>query len=336
MNLQEINSIISKINNNVFSPVYFLMGEETYYIDLITNLLEQKVLNNDERSFNQTVLYGKDTSVDEIISVCKRFPMMSKYQLVIIKEAQDLSSKLDNLDSYMLNPMLTTILVINFKYKSIDKRKKIYKSIKKYGLILESKKPYENQLSSWINNNLKEKGYKIDFKAAQMLVDYLGCDLKMINNQLEKLSLLSPKDNFINPELIEHNIGISKDFNVFELRKAIGTKNLKKALQISDYFNNNQKTYPVTYVLGSIFNYFIQIFQLHSIKNKSESNISNTLGINKFFVSEYQKASVLYPMKKISKIISLIKDTDLKSKGFKSSNSTNQRLLDQLIVEIIS
>ena len=235
MNLQEINSIISKINNKVFSPVYFLMGEETYYIDLINDLLEKKVLNEEEKSFNQTILYGKDTSVEEIISVCKRFPMMSKFQLIIVKEAQDLSSKIDGLVNYLLNPMHSTILIINYKYKTLDKRKKIYKAIQKFGLILNSKKPYENQVSTWISNKLKEDSYTIDIKANQMLVEFLGSDLKMINNQLNKLKLLKPENNNINPKLIEKNIGISKDFNIFELRNAIGSGNLNKALVIGDY-----------------------------------------------------------------------------------------------------
>lgn len=336
MNLQEINSIISKINNKVYSPIYFLMGEETYYIDLFTELLEKNILSEEEKSFNQTVLYGKDTSIDEIISVCKRFPMMSKYQLVIVKEAQDLASKIDTLVDYLLNPMLSTVLVINFKYKTLDKRKKIYKAIQKFGLIFDSKKLYENQISNWISDQLKSYGYTIDFKANQMLVEYLGNDLNMINNQLNKLMILEPNGKIISPELIEQNIGISKDYNVFELRKAIGAGNINKALQIANYFSNNTKSYPIPYVLGSLFNYFIQIFQLHSLKNKSDNNVSSTLGINRYFVGEYKRASTIYSMKKISKIISLFKEVDLKSKGLNSNNNTHEKLLNQLVVEIMS
>ena len=336
MNLQEINSIISKINNKVFSPVYFLMGEETYYIDLINDLLEKKVLNEEEKSFNQTILYGKDTSVEEIISVCKRFPMMSKFQLIIVKEAQDLSSKIDGLVNYLLNPMHSTILIINYKYKTLDKRKKIYKAIQKFGLILNSKKPYENQVSTWISNKLKEDNYSIDIKANQMLVEFLGSDLKMINNQLNKLKLLKPENNNIDPKLIEKNIGISKDFNIFELRNAIGSGNLSKALVIGDYFSSNIKAYPIQLVLSSLFNYFIQLFQFHSLNNKSDINVASTLGINKFFVKDYHKASRIYPMKKISLIITMIKNTDLKSKGYSVSSNSQQNVLNQLIVQIMS
>ena len=336
MNLQEINSIISKINNKVYSPVYFLMGEETYYIDLISDLLEHKVLSEEEKSFNQTILYGKDTTAEEIISVCKRFPMMSKFQLVIIKEAQDLSSKIDGLINYLLNPMHSTVLVINYKYKTLDKRKKIYKAIQKFGLILNSKKPYENQVSTWISNKLKEDNYSIDIKANQMLVEFLGSDLKMINNQLNKLKLLKPENNNIDPKLIEKNIGISKDFNIFELRNAIGSGNLSKALVIGDYFSSNIKAYPIQLVLSSLFNYFIQLFQFHSLNNKSDINVASTLGINKFFVKDYHKASRIYPMKKISLIITMIKNTDLKSKGYSVSSNSQQNVLNQLIVQIMS
>jgi len=336
MNLQEINSIISKINNKVYSPVYFLMGEETYYIDLISDLLEHKVLSEEEKSFNQTILYGKDTTAEEIISVCKRFPMMSKFQLVIIKEAQDLSSKIDGLINYLLNPMHSTVLVINYKYKTLDKRKKIYKAIQKFGLILNSKKPYENQVSTWILNKLKEDNYTIDLKANQMLVEFLGGDLKMINNQLNKLKLLKPENNYIDPKLIEKNIGISKDFNIFELRNAIGSGNLSKALVIGNYFSSNIKAYPTQLVLSSLFNYFIQIFQFHSLNNKSDINVASTLGINKFFAKDYHKAAKIYPMKKISSIITLIKNIDLKSKGYGASNNSQQNILNQLIIQIMS
>ena len=336
MNLQEINSIISKINNKVYSPVYFLMGEETYYIDLISDLLESKVLSEEEKSFNQTILYGKDTTAEEIISVCKRFPMMSKFQLVIIKEAQDLSSKIDGLINYLLNPMHSTVLVINYKYKTLDKRKKIYKAIQKFGLILNSKKPYENQVSTWIFNKLKEDNYTIDLKANQMLVEFLGGDLKMINNQLNKLKLLKPENNYIDPKLIEKNIGISKDFNIFELRNAIGSGNLSKALVIGNYFSSNIKAYPTQLVLSSLFNYFIQIFQFHSLNNKSDINVASTLGINKFFAKDYHKAAKIYPMKKISSIITLIKNIDLKSKGYGASNNSQQNILNQLIIQIMS
>ncbi len=336
MNLQEINSIISKIKNKVYSPIYFLMGEETYYIDFITNLLDIEVLTDDEKNFNKTVLYGKETSVDELVSHCKRYPVMSKFQIVILKEAQDLSRRIENLSNYALKPSLNTILIINYKYKTLDKRKKLYKNIQKFGIVLDCKKIYEDRVPQWIINQLKIDNYSIEHKACSMLVDYLGNDLNKINNQLNKLKIISDKEKKITPVLIEKNIGISKDYNVFELRNAIGKKNLSKALIICDYLSSNSSKHPIQMTLSSLFNYFIQIFQYHSISNKSQNNVAIILGINPFFVKDYITASKNYSMKNISNIISLIKDFDLKSKGLGISNISNHDLLRQLVIQIIN
>jgi DNA polymerase-3 subunit delta len=336
MNLQEINSIISKIKNKVYSPIYFLMGEETYYIDFITELLEMEVLNEDEKNFNKTVLYGKDTTVEELISHCKRYPMMSKYQVVFLKEAQDLSRKIETLSSYALNPLMSTVLIVNYKYKSLDKRKKLFKNIQKYGIVVDFKKIYEDRVPVWIINQLKIDNFTIEPKACSMLVDYLGNDLKKINNQLNKLKIICSQKRNISPKLIEDNIGISKDFNVFELRNAIGIKNLDKSLLICAYLTSNSSKHPLQMTLSSLFNYFIQIFQYHSLENKSQNNVASVLGVNPYFVKDYVNASKYYNMKKISSIISLIKDVDLKSKGVGVSNTSNNDLLRQLIIQIIN
>ena len=336
MNLQEINSTISKIKNKVYSPVYFLMGEETYYIDLISDLLERSILTEEEKSFNQTVLYAKETSIDDIVSCCKRYPMMSKYQVIILKEGQDLSRKIEQLSYYMLNPMLSTVLIINFKYKTLDRRKKLFKNIQKFGVILDCKKLYENKVPEWINNHLKSDNYSINIKACHMLVDYLGNDLNKITNQLNKLKIICPNDEEISPQHIQDNIGISKDYNIFELRNAVGSGNLTKTLVISSYFSSNSKQYPIQLTLSSLFNYFIQIFQYHSLSDKSDNNVSSVLGVSRFFVKDYIVASKLYSMKKISTIISLIKDCDLKSKGAGESNSSENDILRQLLIQIMN
>ena len=336
MNLQEINMIISKIKSKAYSPIYFLMGEETFYIDYISNLLEKKVLSEEEKSFNKTVLYGKETTISELLSICKRYPINSEYQTVFIKEAQELSRQIDALSDYALSPMMSTILIINYKYKSLDKRKKLFKNVQKFGVIIDCKKLYENRIPMWISENLKKDNYNIDFKSASMLTEYLGNDLNKINNQLNKLKILCNSNKIIDCELIEKNIGISKDFNVFELRNALGQKNIKKSLDISNYLTNNSTKHPIQLILSSIFNYFIQIFQFHCISNKSESNISRILGVNPYFVKQYMNASKMYSMKRISKIISLINECDLKSKGVGASKISNKDLLRQLIVQIIN
>ena len=335
MNLQEINSIISKIKNKIYSPIYFLMGEETYYIDSITKLLNENVLSDDQESFNKTILYGKDTSIENIISHCKRYPLMSDYQLVVVKEAQDLSRNIELLSEYVLNPLMSTILVINYKYKTLDKRKKLYKNIQKFGNVIDCKKIYENHVPNWVENQLKKDLFTIDPKACYMLVDFLGNDLKKIDNQLNKLKINCLNDKYITPNEIEQYVGISKDFNVFELRNAIGNKDLNKALKICDYLSsNNKQTIQIT--LTSIFNYFVQLFQYHSLKNKTKNNVAAVIGVNPFFVKDYVETSKNFSMKKISNIISLIKDCDLKSKGLSSTNISNKDLLRQLMVQIFS
>ena len=336
MNLQEINIIVSKIKSKVYSPIYFLMGEETFYIDHITNLLLDQILSEEEKSFNQTILYGKDSSITELVSLCKRYPINSEYQTVFLKEAQDLSRQIEVLSEYALNPMMSTVLIINYKYKRLDKRKKLFKNIQKFGIILDCKKMYENKIPMWITDVLKKDNYTIDYKSSFILTEYLGNDLNKINNQLNKLKILCSKEKIIDSKLIEKNIGISKEYNVFELRNAIGQKNFKKSIEISNYLSSNTSKHPVQLILSSIFNYFIQIFQLHCINNKSESNISKVLGINPYFVNDYVNASRKYSMKNISKIISLINECDLKSKGVGVPKISNNDLLRQLITQIIN
>ena len=312
------------------------MGEETFYIDHITNLLQDQILSEEEKSFNQTILYGKDTSITELVSLCKRYPINSEYQTVFLKEAQDLSRQIEVLSEYALNPMMSTVLIINYKYKRLDKRKKLFKNIQKFGIILDCKKMYENKIPMWITDVLKKDNYTIDYKSSFILTEYLGNDLNKINNQLNKLKILCSKEKIIDSKLIEKNIGISKEYNVFELRNAIGQKNFKKSIEISNYLTSNTSKHPVQLILSSIFNYFIQIFQLHCIKNKSESNISKVLGINPYFVNEYVNASKKYSMKNISIIISLINECDLKSKGVGVPKISNNDLLRQLITQIIN
>ena len=312
------------------------MGEETFYIDHITNLLQDQILSEEEKSFNQTILYGKDTSITELVSLCKRYPINSEYQTVFLKEAQDLSRQIEVLSEYALNPMMSTVLIINYKYKRLDKRKKLFKNIQKFGIILDCKKMYENKIPMWITDVLKKDNYTIDYKSSFILTEYLGNDLNKINNQLNKLKILCSKEKIIDSKLIEKNIGISKEYNVFELRNAIGQKNFKKSIEISNYLSSNTSKHPVQLILSSIFNYFIQIFQLHCINNKSESNISKVLGINPYFVNEYVNASKKYSMKNISKIISLINEFDLKSKGVGVPKISNNDLLRQLITQIIN
>ncbi|OED36214.1 DNA polymerase III subunit delta, partial [Flavobacteriaceae bacterium (ex Bugula neritina AB1)] len=215
--MDEVKKIVTDIKKGNSKPIYFLMGEEPYYIDKISEYIDKNVLAEEEKGFNQMILYGRDVSIEDIVSNAKRYPMMAERQVVIVKEAQDLSRTIEKLVDYVENPQLSTILVICYKYKKIDKRKKLYKAVAKNGVIFESKKLYENQVADWIRRVLGGSNYSIEPKAAQMLVEFLGTELGKINNELEKLKLIIPKGEQITAEKIEANIGISKDYNNFEL-----------------------------------------------------------------------------------------------------------------------
>ncbi len=333
--MDEVKQIVIDIKNGNIKPIYFLMGEEAYYIDRIAEYIEKNVLTEEERGFNQMVLYGKEASIDEIVSNAKRYPMMSEKQVVIVKEAQHLSRSIEKLNSYVEQPQLSTILVICYKYGKLDKRKKLYKSIKANGILFESKKLYENQVSDWIRRILQGKGYSITPKAAILLVEFLGTDLSRINNELEKLQLVVPKETEITPDAIEEHIGISKDYNNFELKKALGEKNVVKAARIINYFSQNPKDNPFVVTITLLNTFFSQLLKYHGLKDHSSRSVASALGVNPFFVSEFQTAARNYPMKKVSRIISHLRELDLKGKGVGATNISHADLLKELLVKII-
>ena len=312
------------------------MGEEPYYIDKLTEFIEDNILTEDEKGFNQMVLYGRDTSVEEVVSNAKRYPMMADRQVVIVKEAQELSRTIEKLEAYVENPQPTTVLVFAFKYKTLDKRKKVTKLLTKHGVVFESKKLYENQVGDWIKRVLSGQGYGIEPKAAAMLVEFLGTDLSKISNELDKLKIILPKGQTVTPNDIEENIGISKDFNVFELRKAIGEKNQLKAYQIAEYFAQNPKDNPLVMTTGLVFGFFSQLLQYHGLKDKSKHNVASTLRINPFFVSDYDIAFRNYPMKKVSAIVAKLRDIDVKSKGVGANAVSQHDLLKEMLYSIFS
>jgi len=334
--MEEAKQIVVDIKKGNIKPIYFLMGEEAYYIDKIAEYIEANVLAEEEKSFNQMVLYGRDVTIDDIVSNAKRYPMMAERQVVIVKEAQDLSRTIDKLVSYIENPQPTTVLVICYKYKKIAKNKKIYKATAKNGVMYESKKLYENQVADWIRRVLAGKKYNITPKASQMLVEFLGTNLSKINNELEKLQLILPVGSEITPILIEENIGISKDYNNFELRKAIGDKNVKKAFRIITYFAENPKDNPTVVTVSLLFNFFSQLLQYHGLRDQNPKNVASVLRINPYFVKEYQAAARNYPMKKVSGIIATLREMDLKSKGVGASSLPNGDLLKELMVKILN
>ena len=332
--MNDVIQIVNDIKTGQIKPIYFLMGEESYYIDKISDYIEQHVLDDSEKGFNQVVMYGRDTSIDDIISSAKRYPMMAERQVLIVKEAQDLSRTIDKLESYALQPQPTTVLVINYKYKKLDKRKKVYKAIAKNGLIYESKKLYENQVSDWIRRVLGGKKYNIEPKASHLLVEFLGTDLSKISNELDKLTSVLPAETIINANHIEENIGISKDFNNFELRKAIGEKNILKANRIINYFSQNTKNNPLVMSISLLNSFFTQLLMYHGLKDKSKGSVSKALSVNPYFVGDYVTAAKNYPMRKVSQIIGLLREADMKSKGV-GANQSHPDILKELVFKII-
>ena len=332
--MNEINAIVTDIKNGKTKPIYFLMGEEPYYIDQISDFIEDNVLDETEKGFNLQVMYGRDVAIDDIISAAKRYPMMSEKQVLIVKEAQDLSRSIEKLVSYAENVQPTTVLVINYKYKKLDKRKKLYKAIDKVGVLFDSKKLYDNQVADWIRRVLSGKNYKIEPKAAQMLVEYLGTDLSKIANELKKLMLILPKETIITDHHIEENIGISKDFNNFELLKAIGSVNVVKANRIINYFVENPKNNPTVMTISLLNNFFTKLLLFHGLQDKSKSSVSKSLGVGFYFVDDYFLAAKNYTMRKVAKVIGYLRDADVKSKGVGASQ-TQEDILKELIFKIL-
>jgi len=336
------DDIIKDLNNRKFKPLYLLHGDEPYYIDLVGNYVEHKVLSDAEKGFNQTVLYGKDTDIMTVLNAAKRYPMMADYQVVLVKEAQDMKWGKDDDDkksinpllSYLENPLPSTILVFCYKYGKFDKRKKTYKAIEKNGLVFESSTLYDNKVPGWIEDFISGKGYRINQPATMMLAEYLGNDLSKIANELEKLMLNISAGQEITLELVQNNIGISKEYNVFELQTALGKKDVFKVNQIVNYFEANPKANPLVLVLGNLNNYFSKVLAFHYVKDKSQQNLARELGVNPFFVKDYEQAARSYDYGKTMRIISYLREYDLKSKGVES-NAEDGALMKELMFKIL-
>ena len=329
-----IDQIFNDLKNKIYHPVYFLGGEESYYIDSISDFIEKNVLSETEMEFNQSVLYGRDTDVLNLISTAKRFPMMANYQVVIVKEAQDIQ-KIEELLPYVESPLDSTILVLNYKYKKIDKRKSFFKTVAKKGVLYESKKVYDNQIGAWIVKYTGDKGYTITPKATAMLAEFLGTDLSKIVNEINKLIISLPERAEINDVIVERNIGISKDYNIFELQNAIGSKNIEKANRIVNYFAANPKENPLVKTVTILYGYFSKLLIYHQLKDKSRNSAAAALSVNPFFVKDYQVAARNYNLQKLMMIISYLREYDLKAKGVNNVSTSDGELLRELMFKIL-
>ncbi len=327
-------AILSDLKAKKYYPVYFLMGEESYYIDFISDYISSEVLNDTEKEFNHRILYGKDIDVQTIISTAKQFPFMGERMVVIIKEAQQLK-KIEQLENYLNNPHESTILVFCYKYKSLDKRKSIYKTLSKKAVLFESKKLYDNQIPEWIVSYLSCKQYKIGHKATHLIAEYLGNDLNKVSNELDKLMIITPANSEITAESIQTNIGISKDYNNFELTNALAKKDILKCNRIANYFAQNPKNNPLVISVGVIFNFFQKILLYHTLKNKSNSNVARILKVNPYFIKDYQIAAMNYNKRKSMDIIGLCRTYDMKSKGVDNHSINEDELLKEFLFKIL-
>ncbi len=331
--MDTINDIKNDIKLKNFSPVYLLMGEEEFFIDQITDLFIDNILSKNEKEFNLNIIYAKDATVDTIISICKKYPLMSDFQLVIIKEAQHLGNSLENISNYLKNPLSSTILVINYKHKLIDKRKSIFKLIQKVGKVFESKSLYDNQVQKWISDRFLNNGFSIDVKSVSLINEHLGNKLNHINNEILKLLEIKKLSKKINVNDIQKYIGISKDFNNFEFRKSIGNMNFNKSYLIADYFSKNPKSNPLVVTISLLFDYFCKLMVYKVNSDLNPKILSSKLGINPYFLNEYVSAGKNYSIKKIVKVISLIREYDMYSKGVKIKK-VSPKLLQELIARI--
>lgn len=335
MAVRTFEEIIRDIRNKVYHPVYFLMGEETFYIDVIADYLEEKILNETEREFNLTIMYGRDTDVHGVMSSAKRYPMMADYHLVILKEAQSIRD-VEGLLPYMLNPLSSTILVVCYKYKSFDRRKKFIREIEKTGVVFEGKKLYDNQVPAWISDYVRRKGYRIGPRAVQMLADHLGADMGKIVNEISKVFISVSKGGEITPALIEENIGISKDFNIYEFQQALAEKNGMKAYQIARYFADNPKSGPMPLTVGVLYHFFSRLLIYHSLADKSRRSVASALSVSDFFVDQYKRAAGNYPPDKLIRIIGILREYDNKSKGVGNATTTDGELLKEMTYKILN
>ena len=337
---QSPDTILANLRNGEFVPFYFLQGEENFYINQIADFVERNAVPEAEKAFNLTILYGAEQNLAEIIGYAKRYPVMSQRQVVIVKEAQDIKDLSKDkgeelLVRYVTNPVPSTILVLCYRGKKLDKRKSLYKSIDKYAIVIDSDKLYDNQLPAWINNYIEIKGHSVDINAQHLLADNIGNDLERLSNEIDKMLINFKNHVTITPGIVSKFVGISKEYNSFELQKAIGARNIVKANRIINYFSENPKVNPIIPVIALIFSYFSKLMIIHKAGHMRDSELAGLVGVPPFFIKEYVQASKIYSLKKVIENIHYIRDADLMCKGIGISNIRDGEILKELVYKIM-
>ncbi len=329
--------ILGRLKQKIYKPIYLLMGEEAYYIDQLSAYIAANVLSEAEKAFNQTILYGKDVDVNTIINAARRFPMMANNQVLIVREAQNVR-KLEDLEVYAKAPLASTILVLCVKGKTVDKRSAFYKTVSKVGDVLETATMYENEVSPWITSYVQQQGYSIEPSASAIFADYVGSDLNKIVNELDKLfSLLPPDRKKLTTADIEQNIGISKEYNTFELNNAVARRDVLKANRIAYHFSKNPSDYPLTVTIATLYSLFRNLLKLYALKKRqaTQGEIASELGVHPFFVKDYEASIRVYSLGKTVECVSLLREYDMRSKGFNNTSTTHEELLRELLYKLM-
>ncbi|MEO7924898.1 MAG: DNA polymerase III subunit delta [Chitinophagaceae bacterium] len=330
-----VDNIISDWKKKIFKPVYWLEGEEEYFIDKVLRYAEDHILNENEASFNLSVFYGKDANWADVVNACRRYPMFAERQVVLLKEAQQMRD-VEKLESYFENPLGSTVFVVSYKEKKLDARKKFAKLVKEKGVLVTTKKMYEKELPGWTQQLLQSKGLTITPKGLALLVDHIGNDLTRIENEIDKLSVNLGKRTSITEDDIEQYIGVSKDYNVFELQAALGAKDLVRSIRIIQYFEANPKAGPIQLILPSLYSFFSKVFMVFGAGTQDEKTIAASIGVNPYFMKDYLQAARLYSYPGVEKALLLLHSYNLKSVGVGSVNTTDASLLKELVVKMMS
>lgn len=329
-----VEKIIADWRKKVFKPVYWLEGDEEYFIDKAMDYAEHSILNESETSFNLTVFYGKDANWADVVNACRRYPMFAERQVVLLKEAQQMKD-LEKLETYIENPLMSTVFVVSYKEKKLDARKKFAKLIKEKGVLLTTKKMYEDKLPAWTQELLQSKGLSISQKGLTLLVDHIGNDLTRIENEIDKIRVNLGKKTNITEEDIEEYIGVSKDFNVFELQSALAAKDLARAIRIIQYFEANPKAAPIQLILPSLYGFFSKVFMIFGAGSTDEKAMAAAIGVNPFFMKDYLQAARLYTYPGVEKVLLLLHNYNLRSVGVHDTGTEDASLLKEMLVKMM-
>ncbi|MEI9945220.1 MAG: DNA polymerase III subunit delta [Chitinophagaceae bacterium] len=330
-----VEKVLSEWKKGVFKPVYWLEGEEEYYIDKAVNHAEHHILNESEAAFNLTVFYGRDASWPDIINACRRYPMFAERQVVLLKEAQQMRD-IEKLESYIDNPLSSTVFVVSYKEKKVDGRTKFAKTLKEKAVFITTKKIYDNQLPEWIQELVQSKGLAISPKGLALFADHIGNDLTRIENEIDKISVNLGKRKTISEEDIEEFVGVSKEFNVFELQSALAQKDFSKAIRIIQYFEANPKAAPIQLILPSLYGFFSKVFMVYGANSTDEKTVAAAIGVTPFFVKQYLQAAKAYDFTGVEKVLLLLHQYNLKSIGVNSVGTEDASLLKEMVYKMIA